>query len=441
VRGSILAEKHFKSAGNLEKAKFPGQPRRVFLHTDMDAFFVSVERLLDPSLRKKPVIVTGGPSRRGVVSSASYEAREKGVRSAMPLVRALRLCPEATIIPGNFAAYARYSNLVMEILHEYTPFVEQAGIDEAYLDLTGCRLLFGNPAEVARRIRQRIREELGLPSSAGLSSAMIVSKVASALAKPNGFIEVPPGAEASFLAPLPVDALPGVGPSCRLILAEMGIRKIGELALLPPEALEAVLGSWGRTLHEYSRGIDRRRIESSEMPGSVSREMTFESDTFEYEFLRSVLLLLCDKCCAALRKGALASRRVSVKVRYSDFDTRIKSRTLPCPTDREQNIYPVALELLERLLTRGVRVRLLGVNLSALVPYSAQYELFPRTSPSGDPEKIDRLNRSLDLIRKRFGFEAIMRAGALNSARGEKTRKPPVPEPKMPNDRCQAAAM
>lgn len=427
-------------AAGLNKTNFPIEWRRAFLHIDMDAFFVSVERRLNPFLEGKPVIVTGGPSKRGVVSSASYEARRKGVHSAMPLARAIRLCPEAVIIHGNFTAYAHYSNLVMRILHEYTPFVEQAGIDEAYLDLTGCRLLFGNPVQVAQEIRQRIMEKLGLPSSAGLASTMIVSKVASALAKPDGFIEVPPGMEASFLAPLPVEALSGVGPSCRLILAEMGIRKIGELALLPPEALEAVLGSWGRILHEYARGVDRRRISDADMPGSISREMTFESDTVEREFLRSVLLLLCDKCCSALREEALISRKVGVKVRYSDFETRIKSRTLPCPTDREQIIYRAALELLEPLLERGVRVRLLGVNLSSLAPFSIQHELFPHSSPAEDPEKIDRLNRSLDLIRRKFGFEAVMRAGALN-ARRARAGKRPLPEPGILNGRQRMAAI
>ncbi len=425
---------------SLNKTNFPIEWRRAFLHIDMDAFFVSVERQLDPSLEGKPVIVTGSLSRRGVVSSASYEARRKGVRSAMPLTRAVRLCPEAIIIHGNFKAYEYYSNLVMRILREYTPLVEQAGIDEAYLDLTGCQLLFGNPAGVAQEIRQRIKEKLGLPSSAGLASAMIVSKVASALAKPEGFIEVPPGMEESFLAPLPVEALPGVGPSSRLILAEMGIRKIGELALMPPEALESVLGSRGRILHEYARGVDRRRVNDAEIPGSISREITFESDTLEREFLRSILLLLCEKCCGALRKSALASRRVSVKAKYSDFETRIKSRTLPHPTDREQTIYRIGLELLELLLERGVRIRLLGVNLSSLVPFSNQYELFPHHSTAGDPEKIDRLNRSLDLIRSRFGFEAIMRAGSLN-ARSVKAGKRPLPEPGIRNNRHLAAAV
>ena len=196
---------------------------RAIVHIDMDCFFVSVERVLDPALEGLPVVVGGDPSQRGVVSAASYEAREYGVRSATPLAKAGKLCPQAVYLPGNFPAYSHYSRLVRYILEEYTPAVEPAGIDEAYLDLTGARLAFGEPRDIVEEIRSRIRDELGLPASAGLSAAKVVSKVASAASKPDGFIEVPPGAEADFLAPLPVESLPGVGPVCRRMLHDMGI--------------------------------------------------------------------------------------------------------------------------------------------------------------------------------------------------------------------------
>jgi len=391
-----------------EEEEWAMKRTKAILHIDMDAFFASVERLLDPSLEGKPVVVGGDPSQRGVVAAASYEARGFGVRSAMPLATAGKLCPDAVYLPGNFQAYSHYSRLVRDILEEYTPLVEPAGIDEAYLDLTGCRLAFGKPAGVAQEIRGRIGDELGLPSSAGLSAAKVVSKVASAAAKPDGFLEVPPGGELEFLAPLPVESLPGVGPVCRAALSDMGIRTVRDLSLLPVEALESVLGSWGKVLHEYARGIDRRRLEERKLPKSVSRETTYETDTIDYELVRSTLLLLSEKCCRALRGEGLATTRVAVKLRHSDFNTYMKFRTLAVPTDQEQVIHQVACELFERLLGRGVRIRLVGVALSALVTSGCQGELFP-DAPRTDSLRADSLNGSVDRIRERYGFSAILR--------------------------------
>jgi DNA polymerase-4 len=388
---------------------------RAILHIDMDAFFASVERLLDPALEGRPIIVGGDPGSRGVVAAASYEARSFGVRSAMPLARAGKLCPHAVYLPGNFAAYNHYSRLVRGILEEYTPLVEPVSIDEAYLDLTGCRLAFGEPASVAQEIRMRIRDELGLPASAGLSTAKVVSKVASEVAKPDGFREVPPGGELSFLAPLPVEALPGVGPVCRGALRDMGIRTVGELTLLPVEALQSVLGSWGRVLHEHARGIDRRRLEERRAPKSVSRETTYETDTIDYPLVRSTLLLLSEKCCLALRAEGLAATRVAVKLRHSDFNTYMKFRTLSVPTDQEQAVYRIACELFERLLDRGVRIRLVGVALSELVSAGCQGELFPGHAGRGS-FRMDRLNDSVDTIRDRYGFYAISRGSTAGLA-------------------------
>lgn len=390
-----------------------GERARAILHVDMDAFFTSVESVLDPSLKGKPVIVGGDPSQRGVVAAASYEARRFGVRSAMPLAKAGKLCPRAVYLPGNFKAYLYYSRLVREILGDYTPLVEPAGIDEAYLDLSGCRLALGEPAEVAQSIRGRIADELGLPASAGLSTAKVVSKVASAAAKPDGFLVVPAGGELEFLAPLPVEKLPGVGPVCRGTLADMGIRTVRDLTLLPVEALESVLGSWGRVLYERARGIDRRRLETGRMPKSVSRETTFEVDTIDYGLVRSALLLLTEKCCLALRKEGLATTRVGVKLRHCDFNTYMKFRTLHVPTNQEQVINRVARDLFERLLDRGVRIRLVGVALSGLVAAGCQGELF--TAGGTDSLRADSLNGSLDRIRERYGFSAIARASTLDA--------------------------
>ncbi len=386
---------------------------RAILHVDMDAFFASVEMALDPSLTGKPVIVGGDPERRGVVAAASYEARKFGVHSAMPLSRAKRLCPDAVFLHGHFEEYLQRSRAVREILGEYTPLVEPAGLDEAYLDLTGGKILFGEPSRVAQEIRSRVKEEVGLPSSSGVATTKVVAKVASGVAKPDGFLEVPPGKEREFLTPLPVEKLPGVGPVVRGVLYELGISTVGELALMPLEALEAAFGSWGRPLWEYARGIDHSRVFPRGRPKSVSRETTFESDTINYELVRSALLLLSEKCCRALRREGLASSRVGVKLRHSDFATYMKFKTLPVPTDAEQTVYRVARGLLEGLLEHGTRIRLVGIALSRLVPGGCQGELFDEL-----PLKSDLLNRTLDRIREKFGSAAITRGSTIDLGSG-----------------------
>jgi len=403
---------------------------RAILHIDMDTFFCSVERLFDASLEGKPVIVGGDPSQRGVVAACSYEAREYGVHSAMPLAKAGKLCPHAVYLPGNFKAYIHYSGLVRDILDEYTPLIEHAGIDEAYLDLSGCRLAFGDPGDVTREIRKRIADELGLPASGGLSAAKVVSKVASAAAKPNGFLEIKPGEELSFLSPLPVEKLPGVGPVCRASLHDLGIRTVGDLTLLPVEALESVLGSWGRVLHEHARGVDNRRLSEGRLPKSVSRETTYDVDTIDYEMVRSTLLLLSERCCLALRSDGLSTTRIAVKLRHSDFRTYMKFRTLEIPTDQEQVVYRTALDLFDRLMDSGVRIRLVGVALSGLLTAGCQGELFAVSA--GDAEggeglcslKMDSLNESVDRIRERYGFSSIVRGStaALVPGRGGPAR-------------------
>lgn len=411
---------------------------RAILHIDMDTFFCSVERLRDPGLEGIPLIVGGNPNQRGVVATASYEAREFGIHSAMPLREAARLCPHAIFVPPHFDAYLYYSRLILDILEEYSPVVEPAGIDEAYVDLTGSRAALGKPAEVAQRMRKDIREKLGLPSSAGLSTSKIVSKIASDIAKPDGFIEVPPGEEKQLLAGLPIEKLPGVGGSCKAILANIGVNTIGDLSLIPPEVLEGALGFQGRILAEHAKGIDRRSVEARGEPKSISRETTYQEDTTDLEMVRSTLLFLSEKCCFALRSSGLETGRVTVKIRYRNFVTRTKSRALPTPTDREQVIYRVACELLQKLPKRetahretrsclwdGTPVRLVGVSLSDLSPALRQGELFPGFAPeendvSNDGAKMERLTRSVDYIRKRHGFSAISRGSTMGlSPRGK----------------------
>lgn len=386
---------------------------KAIVHIDMDTFFCSVERLFDPGLAGVPVIVGGTPGQRGVVAACSYEAREFGVHSAMPLSQAGKLCPDAVYLKGNFKAYASYSKAVRAILEEYTPVFEHAGIDESYLDLTGSRLALGAPAETVNRIRSRIKEELGLPCSAGLSTSKIVSKVASAAIKPDGFLEVRPGEEREFLAPLPVGKLPGVGPATRAALYDLGVRTVADLALFSADTLESVLGTPGRTLRDHARGIDPRRLERVRAPKSISRERTYATDTIDYEMVHSTLLLLCEKCCHALREESLAASRITIKLRYSDFRTLSRSVTLAMPTDQDQSVYATASGMLDGLLDKGGRIRLIGAALSSFSPGGCQGELFSLPGQAGDALRRDSLNESVDRIRNRYGFSSIVRGSTV----------------------------
>ncbi len=255
---------------------------RGFFHVDLDAFFVSVEQALNPSLRGKPVIVGGQPDRRGVVASASYEARAFGIHSAMPLTRAYRLCPQAIFLQGNFSRYREASDQFMAILADFSPCIEPGGLDEAYLDITGCDI-FGSPHQIALSMKGRIKNELCLVASIGIASSKVVAKIASDLSKPDGLIEVPPGQEKEFLAPLPIKKLPGVGPKTEQALKTYGITSIGQLAKLTPESAKRILGDSGMYLYRHANGIDNRKIEPSGEAKSISRETTLAQDTLDFQ--------------------------------------------------------------------------------------------------------------------------------------------------------------
>ncbi len=373
------------------------------LHVDMDSFFVSVEVLKDPSLRGKPVAV-GDPGPRGVVASASYEARKFGIHSAMPSVEARRLCPRLIFLSGSHGEYATWSRRVREVLDEYSPLVEAASIDEFNLDLTGCRRLHGNFFTMAAGIVRRIREGLGLPCSMGLSGNRTLSKIAAKVAKPLGLLEVIEGEEESFMAPLPVGIIPGVGPTLRETLARMGVRTAGDLAAIPLRLVERVLGAWGLELHLKARGAWRGRpvSEDTRPPKSIGHETTLAEDTVDPAFLEATLFSLVERSAHRLRRKGLEAGRVTVKVRFSDFVTRTRAGSLET-TSLEQRIFRGALPLLHDLTGRRMRVRLVGIQLTALRPAGYQEDLFRR----GDDGRRLRACRCLDRLKERFGFEAV----------------------------------
>ncbi|MBI4288724.1 MAG: DNA polymerase IV [Chloroflexi bacterium] len=375
---------------------------RRILHVDLDAFFASVEQALDPSLEGKPVVVGGKPGGRGVVSSASYEARVFGIRSAMPLSRAYRLCPQAVFVDGHFSYYRIASQRFMSILDDYSPHVEPGGIDEAYVDLTGSEALFGPAHGVAQRIRERVWDELRITASVGLSTSKVVSKVASDLDKPDGLVEVMPGEEAAFLAPLPVRRLPGVGPKTEQVLKGVGVAAIGDLAALSPSYLCCLFGKTGALLGSWARGEDGSPVEERGEARSISRCATLSRDTLDRPFLLGMLRYLSEKVGAELRRMEKRARVVALKVRYADFETLTRQCRLRGPTDIDQLIFGAVAELLQRQLAGAAKlVRLVGVEVSGLQA-EAQLRLLPSVE-----DRLERLDRALDGLRLRYGYDAV----------------------------------
>jgi DNA polymerase-4 len=348
---------------------------RTIVHLDLDAFFAAVEVLEAPDLAGKPVLVGGRPEERGVVAAASYPARAFGVRSAMPMHRALRLCPEAIVLPPRHNLYRDYSRRVMEILHQASPLVEQISIDEAYLDLTDQVAAWDEAIEIARRLQRRVKEELGLSASLGVATNKLVAKVASDRDKPGGLTVVRPGEEAAFLAPLPVRVLWGVGPVTAQKLAETGVARVGELARLAEEELRARFGQHGADMARQARGIDERPVITEHERKSVSQERTFAHDLRDAKKLRRELWRLSQGVARRLRRAELAAGTVAIKLRYADFTTPTRQMRLAVPTDDEQVIYQAAAALLRRAWQRGRPVRLLGVAGRHLSPPAGQLPL------------------------------------------------------------------
>ena len=385
---------------------------QAILHVDLDAFFAAVEQLDHPEWRGKPVIVGGDPSRRGVVSTCSYEARVFGVRSAMPSARALQLCPDAIWAPGRFDRYREMSQAVRAIFVDESPRVQPVSIDEAYLDVTPGRLSAEDPVAIAERIRSRVAL-LGITCSGGLSSVKSVAKIASDFRKPDGLTVVCPGDEGAFLAPLPVRTMPGVGPKTAERLTSLGIRTLGALAALDDATAIQVLGSHGTGLVQRARGLDVREVHDNAPVKSVSNERTFATDVRQPEQVDGALALLFTKVGQRLRAKGLAGRTITVKLRFSDFTTKTVRRTLPSATNDEAVFGPVARELLRGAWTPGVGLRLLGVGVSGfddkaiqLQMLDEQEELATEESPARI-ESRESLVRGLDAVREKFGSGAV----------------------------------
>jgi DNA polymerase-4 len=383
------------------------------LHVDLDAFFAAVEQRDDPSLRGKPVIV-GGSARRGVVATASYEARAYGVRSAMPTARARRACPHAVFLAPRFGRYREKSDEVMSILRSVTPLVEQLGIDEAFVDVAGVRRRHGDGAAVARMLRDRFRCETGLAASIGAATTKFLAKCASDLAKPDGLLVVPPGTEADFLDPLPASRLWGVGAATLAKLDRMGVRTIGDVARLPVDVLVAALGaSLGRHLHALARNDDPRIVQPRQEAKSIGAEETFAADLRTAVACDRELVRLVDRAARRLRRAGLTARTVTLKIRFADFDTRTRSRTLPEPTDATHVVLATARDLASSFaVSRGVR--LLGVslsNLDAAAPVQTALVLGAADArEQAARERLAAADRAADAVRERFGDAAVRRA-------------------------------
>jgi DNA polymerase-4 len=376
---------------------------RWYFHVDMDAFFASVEQALNPALKGKPVIV-GGKNGRGVVTSASYEARKYGVHSAMPGFQAKRLCPNGIFLPNRRRVYSEFSGNVFAILEQYSPQVDAISIDEGVVDLTGTERLFGPPVKTARAILARIEKELGLPASGGLSTSQVVSKIAATLAKPHGFIHVPPGSEHTFLSPLPVELISGVGPKTHKELLQQGIKTIGDLLQRQ---------DFRRRFFDFEEAKSGRRSRDH----TIGNETTFDKPLKEREEMEKILWELVEEVGKRLRQEGFYARCITVKIRYSDFKTISRSRTLASPTCFDRQIFAVASDLLRKNLSPGRAVRLLGVSASALLSSGWQETLFDIQ------ERLswEKLYRGIDRLREKYGEGTIGVATPLSRSKEPKT--------------------
>ena len=382
---------------------------RTILHLDLDAFYCAVEENQKPDLRGRPFAVGGKPNERGVVSSCSYAARQFGVRSAMPMSRALRLCPGLIIVPGRHRLYSEASKQVMERLNKLTPLIEQISIDEAFLDISD---LPEPPERIARGLQAGIRDELGLPCSIGIAPNKLVAKIATEVGKkaakgnqpPFALTIVPPGKEAEFLAPLPADMLWGVGPKTSARLSELGIHTIGDIARWPEEELVRLFGENGREMARHARGQDERPVVTEREIKSISQEVTFSRDVRDDASLKKTLSELSAQVGRRLRKKGLAGTTVKLKIRWPDFTTLTRQVTLPSNTNQDDEIAETALGMLRKIRKSGQAVRLIGVGVSGLGEPMRQLELW-----EAGTEKARKLQVVLDELKEKYGDDAIKR--------------------------------
>lgn len=383
---------------------------RQILHVDMDAFFVSVEELADPSLKGKAVVVGADPDGRGVVAAASYEARKFGVHSAMPVGRAKKLCPHAIFLRGHHAKYREHSKKIYEVFQEFTPVIEMVSIDEAYLDLTGSERLHGGMLKAADRLIRTVKERTGLNCSVGASASHLVSKIASDQAKPHGLLYVLPGSEAVFLAPLPIRRMPGIGKVTEPELLSMGIATIGDLKAYGAERLREKFGRYGEWLYTKSLGQDIDAYAYEEEPKSISHETTFPLDTADGEELERTISYLSQLVARRLRENRLFARTVGLKLRNHRFKTITRDTTLDEPTHLDSVIFEQVLRMFSAAWDGKEKIRLIGVRTSRLERSTFQRGLFN----SEKHEKLDRILQAADRVRGRYGFDALQLARSLD---------------------------
>ncbi len=376
------------------------------IHIDMDAFFASVEILDNPALKGKPVIV-GGSNNRGVVCAASYNARSYGVHSAMPIATAMNLCPQGIFLPVRMERYREISQQVFSVFAQFTPMVEPVSIDEAFLDVTGSRKLFGTPDQIARKIRQRIRHEIGLTASAGVAATKFIAKIASDIDKPDGLTIVPHDQVHTFLNPLPIEKLWGVGIKNRAKLKLLGIHTIGELKELSPDILQKYFGKHGISLHNLSHGIDDRTVSTSSEIKSIGNEKTFEQDLLNIEQMHTELLALSTKVAQRMRSQHVKAKTIILKIKYFDFSQITRSTSINQATDDGSTIYRICCAALKKSAAGSMPVRLLGVTavLPKITGGAQQLKLFPEV---GGQVTSTRLNHAVDRINQRFGNSTVV---------------------------------
>ena len=379
---------------------------RNILHMDLDTFFVSCERLIDSKLNNKPVLI-GGTSDRGVVASCSYEARRFGIHSAMPMRMAKQLCPEAIILRGNSGIYSKYSAMVTDIIKENVPLYEKSSIDEFYIDLSGMEKFFGS-YKLASELRNKVIKETGLPISFGLSINKTVAKIATGEAKPNNKIKIDKGHEKPFLAPLSVRKIPMVGKVTYKSLCDLGIKKIHTVQEMPYEMMSKVLGKNGGSIWKKANGIDNAPVIQYQERKSISTERTFDRDTTDISKLKTILTAMAQELTYQLRSANKLTACVSVKIRYSDFQTYTMQKRIPYSAS-DHRIFPIVMELYKRLYQRRLLVRLIGVNFSHLVEGGHQINLFE------DSDKVINLYQAMDHIRKRYGSRAVINASGMGA--------------------------
>jgi DNA polymerase IV len=406
---------------------------RTIFHVDMDAFFVSVEELFDPSLKGKAVVVGGQRHERGVVSAASYEARKFGVHSALPLRTAAKLCPHAIFVNGHLERYREYSEKVYKVLQAFSPQVEMASIDEAYLDMTGTARLHGPPLKAAHKLHQRMKDETHLNCSIGIGSSRLIAKVSSAQAKPNGVLWIAPGQESKFLAPLDVRAIPGVGKVTERHLHELGIKMVGDLARLEESELEARFGKWGLALAGKARGEDAGGWFDTEVGAdtdakSISHEHTYNEDTAEVGQLEATLMRLSEMVARRLREANFYARTIQLKLRYKDFTTITRAHTLPAATQLDGEIFEQVRALFRKNWKPGREVRLLGVQASSFEEQAEQISLLE----NGRQQRWKDALAAADRLRDKFGESSVKLAAGMRGTFRERTQENPANLPGKP---------